>query len=153
MLLQQTFRRTVTILAIAVTAAFAAAAPASAGNKPSIKASPASLSIGDNATVQGRGFKPRMKFVLTINDAQFTSGTTNKKGHFKLTFVIPDGALQDLSLKASCGGKSATADLTVADGDPNTDGATGIDGSGGDLQGGIDNGDPSDSSDIPQLNF
>jgi hypothetical protein len=99
-----------------------AATPALASSAASITVSPGTASVGDQVTVNGKGFKARKKCVLSVAGDKVAKVRTTKRGRLKASFEVPVSATEDLSVTVTCGGATASTTLAVLDGAPNADG-------------------------------
>jgi hypothetical protein len=122
MRLSRTLRLVLLTSAIASLLVFAATAQAGGKARASIKASPKALSIGEVATVTGRGFKARSQFSLKLNDVKVATGTVSRTGRVKLSFTVPEGSAQELNVKVTSSSRSATTTVIVLDGSSGEDG-------------------------------
>lgn len=113
------------VLLTAVLCAFSAltfSSPALAAHAPTITVSKHTATIGDRVTVRGKNFKPRKKYVLTVNNVKVASGKADKRGKLRVTLTVPQDATEALPINVTCGGASAATTVAVTNGAPNANG-------------------------------
>lgn len=89
--------------------------------KPGIVLSANEGHVGMDLTVTGRGFAANEDVVIMYNDSQVATATTNDKGSFEASFVVPESQYGERQVIArDAAGNNATAIFTMESNPPDT---------------------------------